>query len=167
MSPKKAISSILALFLLMTAAALPASAEPKDAGEPIDVQADSTEFDGGKNLVTFTGNVTAKRGPMTINSQALEVKLNPATREISEITATGKVSVRRGDVLATGKKAVYDVAADTVTLTGEPKIWRGTDAVEGETVLMHIKDERLIVKGGAHVILNPQKKGGETKKERE
>lgn len=164
MSPKttKLKMLVLVFMLLLTGPALAASLG--DSADPIDVKADSTEFDGGKNLVTFTGNVTARRGPMTINSETLEVKLNPGTREINEITATGKVSVRREDILATGQKAVYDIAADTVTLTGAPKIWRGTDAVEGETVLIHLKDERLIVKGGAHVILNPQKKGGQTGK---
>lgn len=123
--------------------------------EPVDVRADRTEFRSKENLVLFSGQVVAVRANMTINSDEMTVKLNPDTREVTEVTALGNVSVRRDDVLATGKRAVYLVVADTVTLTGEPKIWRGADAVLGDEVVIHLAEERLEVKGGARVILNP------------
>lgn len=127
-------------------------------GEPIDVKSEATEFRGKENLVIFTGSVVARRGNMTITSDRLEVYLKDAKNEIREIRASGNVNVRREDVLATGTLAVYLLSDDTVTLTGSPKIWRGSDAVEGEMVIMHLKEERMEIKGQARVILNPPSK---------
>lgn len=124
--------------------------------EPIDIKADSTEFRGKENLVIFAGSVTAVRGNMTITSDRLEVVLNQETREVTETRALGNVSIRREDVLATGGRAVYQLATDTVTLSEAPRIWRGGDAVEGELVILHLGEDRMEVKGQARVILNPQ-----------
>lgn len=134
------------------------------ANEPIDVKSEATEFRGKENLVVFTGSVVARRGNMTINSDRLEVYLKDSKNEIREIRAIGSVNVRREDVLATGTQAVYLPTEDTVTLTGTPKIWRGSDAVEGETVIMHLKEERMEIKGQARVILNPPPKKREGEK---
>lgn len=153
--------ALLAVFaaFAFASAALAESALMQSATstkEPIDIKADSTEFRGKENLVLFLGSVTAARGEMTITSDRLEVVLNPQTREVTETRAVGNVSIRRADVLATGGKAVYLLSADTVTLTDGPKIWRGGDAVEGETVILHLGEDRMEVKGQARVILNPQ-----------
>ena len=134
-----------------------------EAKLPIDVKADATEFKSKENIIIFSGSVVAVRGAMTRNSDRMEVYLLEGTREAKEIRATGNVSIKRDDVLATGKSALYLLKDDLVTLTGNPKIWRGTDMVEGETVIMHPGEERMEVKGRTRVLMNPEtpKKAGE------
>lgn len=163
----KAILAAVAAALLLASASFAATplvpavpgVKAAPAGtEPVDIKADATEYRGKDNLVIFIGNVVAVQGTVTINADRLEVELEKETREIKEIRALGNVSVRREDMLATGAKAVFSIRDDSITLTGAPKIWRGPDAVEGDTVIMFIKDERIEVKGQARVVLNPPAK---------
>lgn len=144
--------------------ALPAAKGASAGSEPVDIKADATEYRGKENLVIFIGNVVAVQGSVTINADRLEVELEQETREIKEIRAIGTVSVRREEMLATGARAVFALKEDSITLTGSPKIWRGPDAVEGETVVMFIKDERIEVKGQARVVLNPPAKKKDVEK---
>lgn len=161
---KLALTAILFAPLSALAAQTALMKGAEGSGEPIDITADSTEFRGKENIVVFAGSVNAKRGSMTITSDRLEVILDPKTREMIETRALGNVSIRREDVLATGGKALYVIATDTVTLTEAPKIWRGGDAVEGEVVILYLADDRMEVKGQARVILNPQNRAKDEKK---
>ncbi len=166
MHKTKSIIFTLAACLLM--AALCHGTEHKGlaggrTSEPIDVESDSMELKSKDNLVIFSGSVTAKRGDMTVQSEALTIYLMEKSQDIERIEAEKKVGIRRGDMIATGDKAVFDLNADTVTLTGSPKIWRASGAVEGEKIVMHITEERVEV-DKPHVFIEGDTFGGSTDK---
>ncbi|RMG89463.1 MAG: hypothetical protein D6708_09910 [Candidatus Dadabacteria bacterium] len=66
--------------------------------------------------------------------------------------------IRRGEVLATGREALYDAGRGTVVLQGDPKVWRGNDVVAGERITLFLAEDRSVVEG-ARAVIYPQGQG--------
>lgn len=132
------------------------------SNSPVSIDADSMELRQKERLVVFTGAVSARRDDLSIQADRVEVKMQEKGEEVESIRSSGNVRIKKGELLASGREGIYDVGADLITLTGEPKVWRGRDAVEGERILLHISDERVEVER-ARAIMYPSDKQGEKK----
>jgi lipopolysaccharide export system protein LptA len=66
------------------------------------------------------------------------------------ITEGKSVQIIQGDKIATGTKAVFDSAAQTVTMTGNPVVRQGNSEVSGERIIFYMKEDRAIAEGGAN-----------------
>ncbi len=126
-------------------------------GVPIEIDSDSMELRSRDNLVIFTGSVSAVRGDMTIQSDRLEVYTAAEGEDIDKIIALGKVRVKRGTTLASGEKGVFLLSEETVTLTGDPKIWDGRNAVAGKVIKFFLAEERYVIEEGVHGQFYPKK----------
>ena len=115
------------------------------AGQPIEVDSEAMELLGKDGKVIFTGEVIVNRGDMTLQSDRLEVTIGEEGRNLKKVVATGNVRMRKGELVASGAKAVYDVDGGIVTLTGEPKVWQGRNVISGETIMLYLADERVVV----------------------
>ncbi|MBW2609171.1 MAG: lipopolysaccharide transport periplasmic protein LptA [Deltaproteobacteria bacterium] len=128
-----------------------------DTSGPIVIKSNTFEIDNKKNIVTFTGDVNARRDNLTINCQKLLLYYHnqPGIKDpekgemsIDRIIATGEVKIRRSDVgLATAEKAVYYQDDEKVVLTGKPVVKQGDDFVEGSMITLFLKENRSIVEG--------------------
>jgi lipopolysaccharide export system protein LptA len=88
-----------------------------DTAGQIAVRSNAFEIDNKRNIVTFTGDVDARRDDLTINCQKmlLYFRNNPGDEDsgkgkisVDKIVATGEVKVIRTDGgLAMAKKTVY------------------------------------------------------------
>ena len=63
------------------------------------------------------------RGPVTSSSDALEARLDPSTQSVQTIEQTGNVRMEGRDGQATAQRAQYSAEAETVILTGGPRVW--------------------------------------------
>jgi lipopolysaccharide export system protein LptA len=117
------------------------------------------ELRSKERLVVFTGEVTAVKGEMTINADRLEVRSTEDQR-IKEVLATGNVRMRNGDIAAVAGAADYSLETDIAVLSGEPKVWRGKDAVSGEKISINFADGRINVER-ASAVLFPQDAGSQ------
>ena len=138
---------------------------------PIVVRSNSFEIDNTQYIVTFTGDVDAKRDDFTINCekmllyyQNLSGNENPGKIQasIDKIVATGKVRIsRQAGGLAMAEKAVYYSEDERVVLTGKPVVKQGDDFVEGSTITLFLKENRSIVEGSedskARAVLFPKR----------
>lgn len=122
------------------------------------VKADSLEIDNKKKIVTFSGNVDAKRDVFTMYCEKMDVyyvNRQPGASsdektqfQVEKIVALGNVRIiRTGGGLATADKAVYYQAEDKVVLTGNPVVKQGKDSVEGSRITLYLKDNRSVVEG--------------------
>jgi lipopolysaccharide export system protein LptA len=136
------------------------------------------EVNNIKKIVTFSGGVRAVRGDFTIECQKMKVfyegfsngeKSGDTKARIKEIVATGKVKVLRAQGgMATAEKGVFYESEDKVILTGNPLIKRGGDSVQGDRIIIFLKEDRSVVEGRAKAIINPKerKERQETEKSR-
>jgi len=125
-------------------------------GQPIVIKSDSLEFDHQRKMVTFSGNVDAKREDWTILCQKMVVYYGEKTKEstqkesmkIEKIVAKGDVKItRQSGGLATAEEATYYWEEERVVLSGKPVVQQGDDFVEGNVVTLLLKENKSLVEG--------------------
>ena len=149
---------------------------------PTTVKSDAMDIDIGKNIITLLGNVEVDDPEMNIKCRKMMIFLenkakeqntgekaplkdNPVDpaggKQVSRIECTGDVVITRtsADKVAGSNvqkafagKAVYDLPADTITLTeNNPVIVSGGSRLSGEQIIVDIKTERINVLGRVSV----------------
>lgn len=161
------IYALVLSFLLFGSAGFCAPPIPvslgDDGGAPISVDARSMELQSKERLVIFTGEVTAVKGEMTINADRIEVR-STEEQQIKQVTASGNVRLRKGEIAAVAGAADYNLETDVAVLSGEPKVWRGRDAVSGEKISINFTDGRISVEKASAVLFPQETKPGGIKK---
>ena len=155
---------------------------------PIDFSAQEMRFEiKDRRVLYLDGDVHLRRGDLTVTSdhavadlqdekpapkaKSKKAKKQPqgalaAGQEIEKFTASGNVHVARGARTADGEQGVFDMASQTLVLTGTeksaPVLHDGKEILEGERILLHtdtddvdVQKPRLVLhralpeKGGA------------------
>jgi lipopolysaccharide export system protein LptA len=160
------------------AAAAPDQAKKVAAPQtPVRISSDAAEYFNKDGLVVFTGNVVVVQADSTLTAERIEVsfeKTAPAAvqpadgpgapanaQRITTIVAQQKVSFRQVDPetkkerYATGDKGVYDVDQQTVTMSGNPRLWEGKNVIVGDEMVFYLEDKKVIVKGKVNLTVYP------------
>ena len=119
-----------------------------DPGQPIDITSDRVETYSKENLVVFKGNVTARQKDIVIYADVLEAMIVEDGKGIERVVADGNVKIQQGLRVASCKKAVFYNLDQKVVLTGDPRVWEGSNMVSGDEIILDIKQDRVEVKGG-------------------
>ena len=181
-NPKAFCSLVLFLFLtgfitpIASHAAAQESSGKNPTPKPIVIKSRTLEVDNQKRIVTFTGEVNAKKDDFVMDCQKMLVYYRPSPDEgkkdafaqgIDRIVASGQVRVTRKEGgVAIADKAVYFQDDDKIVLTGHPSVQQGKDLVRGDRITIFIKENRSIVestgKERAQAIIFPKKRKTET-----
>jgi lipopolysaccharide export system protein LptA len=132
--------------------------KPADRG-PIHVRSDRLEAEQQMNRVTFSGNVVAEQGDVTIYADELTLNYRSDSREIEQLEALGDVRIVQGDRVATSEKAVYQSSEGRIVLTGSPKVHQGQSFIEGDEIVFLLDEEKSLVKskeGRVNAVFQPQ-----------
>ncbi|MFN3144984.1 MAG: LptA/OstA family protein [Paracoccaceae bacterium] len=173
--------SVLRLICLCLALALPASsAAAQDGGSAVDLQmtehdsslpveitSDDLSLDQAENSATFTGNVIAVQGALTLTTDRLLVEYarneTSGANEIVRVTATGNVVMvqehpeepeRRPDV-AESQLAVYTVADETMVMTQDVLLVRDGTVLTSDRFTYHLPTGRGVMEGRVTTLLTP------------
>jgi lipopolysaccharide export system protein LptA len=146
----------------------------QDKDQPVQIEAASLEVRDKSKTATFAGDVQVVQGDTTMKCQKLVVfygqevgiaqggapapDAKPAgtlagpksAQNIRRIEARGGVTVITKDQNASGDLGVYDLAAKTITLTGNVVVSQGQNVIHGERVVVDT------VSGNARVESNNQ-----------
>lgn len=124
--------------------------EVANVPSPIEVHADRMEFQYGRGVLRYDGNVTVDHAGARIRARSLEVSFDTeGERRLRKVTALGAVEVTRRDESATGEKAEYDPAAATIVLTESARLGSGPNSLAGERVVVYLNEKRAVVQGSA------------------
>jgi lipopolysaccharide export system protein LptA len=135
--------------VLSSVAGIAKNLELADVPSPIDISADKLEFDYGKGLLKYEGNVRVDHAGAKIKAQKLEISFEPeGRRSLRKITARGGVEVTHGDESARGELAEYDPQAATIVLSQNARLGSGPNSLAGEKVLVYLNEKRAVVLGG-------------------
>ena len=155
MSLKRKLIGLLALVLC----SLPAWAEKADAQKPIEITADNGTLDQLKGVTVWRGNVIVNQG--TLHATADEVTVTRDSEGHQTLHGVGslatfrqKLDAKPGDTKSTyvdGVAKVVDYTSTTnmVVLTGQARVKRGDDVVNGEKIIYNTQTEIYQVVGGA------------------
>ena len=126
----KKISIVLLLFLLC----LNAYAEPR---KPIEILADSMEWNKQLGQAIATGNAKAIQGQTTIKANKIIAVLSEDnSQQIKELQAIGKVVFLKNKQKATGDNATYYINQDKVIITGNVELKRDDNIIKGEKLII-------------------------------
>ena len=151
------VAPLLAMPAFAADFKFPKGGEGKE--EPLVIKSNTLEIDNEKRIVTFMGNVDARKDDWIMNCDRLILYYNEQVGKdktenqklrVDKIVAKGSVQVRRtlgGE--ASAEEATYYEADEKVVLTGKPVVKQGDDFVEGTKITLFLKENRSVVEGSA------------------
>lgn len=77
-------------------------------------------------------------------------------QQVDVVEAQGHVIIEKEDGKATSGRAVYYKDEDKVVLTETPVAWQNGTRVTGTRMTIFLKEERSIVEGGSHVVIQEE-----------
>ena len=132
------------------------TATPKDV--PVHIVSDKLEAYQQQQKVIFIGNVVAKQGELTIRGDRMTIfyleRGNPQPNEeglagkVDRIEVDGGVHISQKNIVATGEHVVYFNEENKIILTGNPRVERGKDSIQGEKITLFLDTEKSVVEGG-------------------
>lgn len=129
-------------------------------GAPLAIQSDEMEVlqgEGGSRRFLFRNNVRLAQGDMHVFSRRMEA-FYPAGAEggPNKMVATGKVRLRQQGRKAKCERATFYPRESRVVCEGrDAELVQGTDRVRGREIEFFLDTDRMIVRGGADVFLEP------------
>ncbi|WP_296722415.1 LptA/OstA family protein [Erythrobacter sp.] len=117
---------------------------------PVTYDAERIVLDDRANRVVLSGGVTVTQAGLSIRSDRMLVNFTDAGElEIQRITATGGVTINRGDERATGNNAIYDFNRRIITMAGDVRLRRGGDTLNGGRLVIDLQTGLSSVDGSA------------------
>ena len=123
--------SIILLFFLLYLNAYP------EAKKPIEILADSMEWNKQLGQAIATGNAKAIQGETTIKANKIVAVLSEDnSQQIKELQASGKVVFLKDKQLATGDKATYYLNKEKIIITGNVELKKDGNIIKGEKLII-------------------------------
>ena len=148
--------------------------------EPIQINADSFEYDSLSKMVLASGNVVVVQKDIVMTGQRAfynqgfkkmfiqgPVKLTKgnftlhcdkvyAFEQEFTIIASSNVTFSYDKITGSSQKADYSLLSDSITLTGHPTVIRDKDRLWGTRIVIFLKTKKIKTIGNANMILEPE-----------
>lgn len=134
-----------------------AHAQIGTANEPLVVEAERLDVHNADGLVVYEGRVDAVQGESQVRANRLELYFDKSQQAEGEVglgnlthaIAIGDVYYITPEQTALGDRAVYDIATDTVTMTGNVIVKQGCDVLTGQELVLNLTTNDAQVRPGA------------------
>jgi len=121
-----------------------------DTRAPVSVDAGRIVVEDRANRVSFAGNVVVTQAGLTVRSQRMLINYTDAgSLELQRLTATGGVTVTRGNERATGNTAIYDFNRRIITLAGDVQLRQSGNTLSGGRLVIDLQSGVSTVDGRA------------------
>ncbi len=156
------LTATTALCLL----ALQGFALPSDRDQPLQVAADSARFDEKTGIATYKGTVMVRQGTLEVRADDLVITVDKEGN-VTRTTARGaparyqqQIDPKKGPVTAEASRIDYDLADETITLTGQARLRQDGASFQGASIVYAIAKQQVEAKGDAgsrvQLVLPPQ-----------
>jgi len=106
---------------------------------PVTYAADRIELQDKQNRVVLSGNVDITQADLRLRAaRTLVTYSDVGDLEIQRMMATGGVTVSRGSESASGDVAVYDFNRRIITMSGDVRLRRGNDTLNGGRLVIDL-----------------------------
>ncbi|MDY7096992.1 MAG: LptA/OstA family protein [Pseudomonadota bacterium] len=106
---------------------------------PVSVDAGRIDVQERANRVSFSGDVVVTQAGLTVRSQRMLLNyVDAGSLELQRITATGGVTVSRGNERATGDTAIYDFNRRIITMSGNVQLRQGSNNLSGGRLVIDL-----------------------------
>lgn len=152
-------------MLSVLAFAQPAAAQLSENGGPVSYSADNLEYFDAERRLVLSGDVDVVQDNARLRSDRLTLFFSQSTAapqpaqdgqaaglgsgDIQRMIAEGEVYFVRPAQSARGNRAVYEVASDSVTFSGNVVVASEENVIRGETMVLQIGTRRTTVRPNA------------------
>jgi lipopolysaccharide export system protein LptA len=144
-------------FLAAMLACPAAYAQLSENGGPVSYSADNLEYLDGDRRLLLTGDVDIVQNDARLRAERITLFFGGssgggqgmASGDIQRMIAEGEVYYVRPAQTARGNRAVYEVAQDTVTFTGNVVVASDDNVIRGETLVLQIGNRRTTIRPNA------------------
>ena len=123
------------------------------------ITSDEMSYDYKRSIAIFQDNVVIVDPQVRLEADALTV-LFGSTNEIKSVTAVGNVRIKSADKSASCNKAIYLAQSGEILLSGNAKLMRNNDTLEGKQITFWLNEERVLCKPGKLIIHSDQERSG-------
>ena len=110
-----------------------------NSNAPVNYEADRIELQDKQKRVILSGNVAIAQADLRLKAARTTVAYTDAgSLRIQRIDASGGVLVTRGNEVASGDVAVYDLTRRIITMAGGVSLRRGTDTLNGGRLVIDL-----------------------------
>jgi lipopolysaccharide transport protein LptA len=132
-----------------------------DGSKPMSIESDELEAsrrEDGRQTVVFKGRVRLSQDDLRIGCDRLEALYGPeGTGAPERITCRGSVTIRQGEIEARCSEASFVRVRSRGVCVGQPAVLkRGANVVEGPEIHFDTQNEKITVKGGVRIRLEPE-----------
>ncbi|HET9231409.1 MAG TPA: LptA/OstA family protein [Vitreimonas sp.] len=154
---KSAAFLIAATAFLAGALAAPAAhAQLSESGGPVSYSADNLEYFDGERRLLLTGDVDIVQNDARLRADRITLYFSQSTGgqqgqglasgDIERMIAEGEVFYVRPTQSARGNRAVYEIANDSVTFSGNVVVASDENVIRGETLVLNITNRRTVIR---------------------
>ena len=105
--------------------------------KPVEILADSMEWNKELSQAVATGNAKAIQGQTTIEANKIIAVLNEDnSQQITELRASGNIIFLKDKQAATGDEAIYYLSQDKVVITGNVELKKDGSIIKGEKLII-------------------------------
>ncbi len=141
-------------FLIAALAAPAAHAQLSESGGPVSYSADNLEYLDGDRRLLLSGDVDIVQNDARLRADRITLFFAPSASggqgigsgDIQRMIAEGEVYFVRPAQSARGNRAVYEVAQDVVTFTGNVVVASNENVLRGETMVLQIGSRRTTIR---------------------
>lgn len=163
----KLLLSLLISFFCTTQLFAETKNPPSRSNDPIKIKSDQLFSDNNLKMATFTGNVVARQGDLTIYSDKMVIYYADSEGGISTAEVFGNVRIIQVERRAQADHGLYDAKRATITLDGNPKVFQNNDTVSGKIITYFLdQDKSEVTSGGGsrvEAVIHPKPKGSDGK----
>lgn len=175
------LKSAFAVLAFVLSAAMPALAQDASqafkgfsstSNDPIQIEADRLEVRDGEKMAIYKGNVRVRQGETLLKTAELRIHYTGEATGgapgsgVNRIETAGAVTVQSGKQTASGDKAIFEIAKDLVTMTGNVVLTEGDNVVRGNRLVVDLKAKKAEMdsasssgsSGRVQTIINPNQK---------
>ena len=143
-------------FFALALAAPAAHAQLSESGGPVSYSADNLEYFDGERRLLLTGDVDIVQNDARLRADRITLFFSQSTGgqqgqglasgDIERMIAEGEVYYVRPTQSARGNRAVYEIANDSVTFSGNVVVASDENVIRGDTLVLNITNRRTIIR---------------------
>jgi LPS export ABC transporter protein LptC/lipopolysaccharide transport protein LptA len=126
----------------------PAAVKGKPKPAAVEGRAGQMVYDEAKGEIAYEGEVVIRQGDIETKSPRATLALGGDGGSLRTLVAGEPVEVRQGARTASGSRATYTPADETMMLVGERVVLKDpTQEIAGRSLTFHVGDDRILVDG--------------------
>ncbi len=153
---KPAVLAIAAFFAGAFVAPA-ANAQLSESGGPVSYSAENLEYFDGERRLLLTGDVDIVQNDARLRADRITLYFSQSTGggqqgqglasgDIERMIAEGEVYYVRPTQSARGNRAVYEIANDSVTFSGNVVVASDENVIRGDTLVLNITNRRTVIR---------------------